>query len=479
MKPSFKILCSLLVIMLVILVFLSYNLSACLQSARELNRQLAEYGESFKNLASLISSLSYDAYGGALRVKGAATGFFHVEKINGTWWLIDPEGNCFISKGVNHVSFDADYSPSLGYSPYNKAVLKKYGGVEPWAKATVERLRSYGFNTIGAWSSRELFELEIPYTVILDVAASAGSEWLRGSVVDYFSERFEKVAEEVAEKMCAPRRDDPWLLGYFTDNELRWGPDWRSSKHLFDDYLALEKDAPGKRVLIQYLWEKYGSISELNAKWGTSFSSFEDILNIYEPPDRASLDSDRLGFLELVSKRYFKVCHDAIRKHDPNHLILGCRFAFRPPDEVLKGCVGYVDVVSVNNYGWEPPLEDLRAINRLTGLPVMITEFSFKARDSGLPNTRGAGTPLATQVDRAERFENYVRKILSEPYVVGYHWFQYSDQPAQGRFDGENSNFGLVNIEDEPWVILVTRVTTVNLKAELIHAELTVEKGAQ
>ncbi|MEM3424561.1 MAG: beta-galactosidase [Thermoproteota archaeon] len=479
MTPSFKIMCSLLVIMLVILAFLSYNLSACLQSAKELKRQLAEYGESFKKLANLISSLSYDAYGGTLSVKGNATGFFHVEKINGVWWLIDPEGNCFISKGVNHVSFNADYSPSLGYSPYNKAVLKKYGGVEPWAKATVERLRSYGFNTIGAWSSRELYELEIPYTVILDIAASAGSEWLSGSVVDYFSEKFEKVAEEVAEKMCAPRRDDPYLLGYFTDNELRWGPDWRSSKHLFDDYLALEKDAPGKRMLVQYLREKYGSIGELNAKWGTGFSSFEDILNIYGPPAGASLDSDRLGFLELVSKRYFKVCHDAIRKHDPNHLILGCRFAFRPPDEVLKGCIGHVDVVSVNNYGWEPPLEDLRAINRLTGLPVMITEFSFKARDSGLPNTRGAGTPLATQGDRAERFENYVSKILSEPYVVGYHWFQYSDQPAQGRFDGENSNFGLVNIEDEPWVILVTRVTSVNLRAELIHAESTVEKGSQ
>ncbi|MEM3647905.1 MAG: hypothetical protein QW506_01925, partial [Thermoproteota archaeon] len=194
MTPSFKIMCLLLVIILVLLAFFSYNLSTCLQSARELNRQLAEYGESFKNLASLISSLSYDAYGGTLRVKGNASGFFHVEKINGVWWLIDPEGNCFISKGVNHVSFDADYSPSLGYSPYNKAVLKKYGGVEPWAKATVERLRSYGFNTIGAWSSRELYNFKIPYTVILDIAASAGSEWLSGSVVDYFSEKFEKVA---------------------------------------------------------------------------------------------------------------------------------------------------------------------------------------------------------------------------------------------------------------------------------------------
>jgi len=459
----------LLVIMLIILAFSLYNLSVSMQSVRELNRQLAEHSESFKSLASLISILFYDSYGGTLRVKGTATGFFHVEKINGVWWIIDPEGNGFISKGVNHVSFDGDYSPSLGYSPYNRVVLGKYGHAESWAEATVERLRSYGFNTIGAWSSSELYRLKIPYTIILDIAAKAGSEWLSGKVVDYFSKRFEEVADEAAGEICASRRDDPYLLGYFTDNELRWGPDWRSTKHLFDDYIALEKDAPGKKALVQYLREKYGNIGELNAKWGTGFNSFEDILNVYEPPGGASLDSDRLGFLEVVSKRYFKVCHDAIRRHDPNHLILGCRFAFRPPDEVLKGCVGYTDVVSINNYGWEPPIEDLRAINRLTGLPVIITEFSFKARDSGLPNTKGAGTPLATQEDRAERFEKYVAKLLSEPYVVGYHWFQYSDQPAQGRFDGENSNFGLVNINDEPWVILVTRATSVNLKAEIMH----------
>jgi agarase len=83
---------------------------------------------------------------------------------------------------------------------------------------------------------------------------------------------------------------------------------------------------------------------------------------------------------------------------------------------------------------------------------------------------------VSTQEDRAERFENYIGKLLSEPYVVGYHWFQYSDQPAQGRFDGENSNFGLVNIEDEPWAVLATRATKVNLKAELMHAESTGEK---
>lgn len=431
--------------------------------------KLNEYSEDFKSLVILISNLYYDNYGGVLQIKGEATGFFHVEKINGVWWIIDPEGNVFLSKGVNAINFQGDYCPALGYSPYNRILLRKYGNPENWARATVTRLREYGFNTIGAWSSEELYNLGMPYTIILNIAAKAGAEWVSGKITDFFSEDFEKVANKIAEEICSPRKDDPYLLGYFTDNELRWSPDWRSSKHLFDEYLSLERNAPGKKVLVKYLEGKYGNIEELNKKWGTSFNSFEDILDAYTLPASDLIDPDRLGFLEVVSKRYFQVCHNAIRKYDPNHMILGCRFAFKPPDEVLKGCIGYIDVISINNYDWKPPINDLRAIYSLTGLPIMITEFSFKAMDSGLPNTRGAGSPLATQKDRADCFEKYVNKLLLEPYIVGYHWFQYADQPAQGRFDGENSNFGLVNIEDEPWTILVTRATVVNLKAEIIH----------
>lgn len=478
MKPSKHAYLIILIIIFLLLLFSSYSSFTCFQSLKKIESQLDEYDEDFKSLASLISSLYYDDYGGALQAKGRATGFFHVEKIGDVWWIIDPEGNIFLSKGVNAINFQGDYSPSLGYSPYNRALLRKYGNPETWARNTVTRLREYGFNTIGAWSSEELYTLGMPYTIILNIAAKAGAEWVSGKITDFFSEDFEKVADKVAGEMCSPRKDDPYLLGYFTDNELRWSPDWRSPKHLFDEYLALDRNAPGKRALVNYLEEKYRNIEELNKKWGTRFSYFEDILGIYTVPVSSSIDPDRLGFLEVVSRRYFQVCHDAIRRYDPNHVILGCRFAFKPPDEVLKGCIGYVDVVSINNYGWEPPINDLRAIHFLTGLPVMITEFSFKAMDSGLPNTRGAGSPLATQKDRAERFEKYVNKLLSEPYVVGYHWFQYADQPAQGRFDGENSNFGLVNIEDEPWTILVTRATVVNLKAELVHARSVEKSGS-
>jgi agarase len=412
-------------------------------------------------------------------LKGQETGFFHVEKRDGRFWLVDPEGNLFITKGVNCVGYLGDYAPTLGYNPYNRIVSRKYRSVDAWAEETVNRLRNWGFNTIGAWSSEETFTKGMPYTIILGIASTAGANRASGKLTDYFSENFEKVAAEVAEEFCAPRRNDSYLTGYFTDNELRWTADRRFQREVFDDYLMLSPDAEGKKALVEYLKKKYDSISSLNELWETTFSSFEEILGMYEAPKSSAVDSDRLGFLEVVSQRYSEVCHNAIKRFDPNHLILGCRYMFKPPDEALKGCLGYVDVISTSCYS-NPHSEDLRSlrnalvslerIHNVTGLPIMVSEFNFRAMDSGLPNTRPPGGAVETQLERAKAYEEYVETIIRQPFVVGYHWFQYPDQPAEGRFDGENGNTGLVKIDDEPWSILVARAKEVNLQVESIHS---------
>jgi len=101
----------------------------------------------------------------------------------------------------------------------------------------------------------------------------------------------------------------------------------------------------------------------------------------------------------------------------------------------------------------------------------MITEFSFKAKDSGLPNTKGAGLPVETQKDRADRFEKYVATLAKMPAWVGYHWFEWCDEPKEGRFDGENSNYGLVRIDDTPWEVLTERFKTVNARLEALRLQ--------
>jgi regulation of enolase protein 1 (concanavalin A-like superfamily) len=156
-----------------------------------------------------------------------------------------------------------------------------------------------------------------------------------------------------------------------------------------------------------------------------------------------------------------------LRAADPNHLNFGCRFAYVPPAPVRAAASRHLDVISFNCYQNDPTpvVRQYAALGR----PLIIGEFTFRAADVGLPNTRGAGPKVPTQADRAAAFERYVRLALSDPAVVGYHWFQHSDQPKEGRFDGENSNYGVVNIQDEVYPELTRKMTEVNRLAEGWH----------
>src|SRR4029079_11099850 len=123
---------------------------------------------------------------------------------------------------------------------------------------------------------------------------------------------------------------------------------------------------------------------------------------------------------ELVAREYFRVTGEAIRRYDPNHLILGCRFMGVANPPVLRAMGGFADVVSINNYGREAPAAALAEVTKAAGKPVMLTEFSFKAMDSGLANKQGAGKPVGTQEERADLFERYAETLAGLPGCVGY-----------------------------------------------------------
>ena len=61
--------------------------------------------------------------------------------------------------------------------------------------------------------------------------------------------------------------------------------------------------------------------------------------------------------------------------------------------------------------------------------------------------------------------------MLSLPYVIGYHWFQWMDQPFEGRAaGGENQWIGVVDIDDDLRVPLADAMREVN--AGLIERRL-------
>ena len=388
--------------------------------------------------AVALSAADYDQYGGWLKLKGTRTGFFHSEQIEGRWWLISPEGHGFFSKGVDNVSFapESDNAPPAPADP------------AAWAAKTVEQLRDWNFNTAGAWSARQLYGAGIAYAPVIDMAAAVQRDvWLKGGVVDYFSAEFRESAGRVAQRVCAPHAKDPWLLGYFTDNELRWGRDWRSKQSLLENYLKMAPASAGFQRAAEFLQSRGHAASALS-------------------------DDDKSAFLKLVAAEYGRVTSEAIHRADPNHLILGCRFAGYPGDEVMEGVGPYFDVISFHSYDATAPLDHLRRITQLTGKPTLVSEFSFKAMDSGLPNTKGAAKPVATQEDRANGFATYVEALAGLPSCVGFHWFEYRDEPKEGRrLDGENSNYGVVKIDFTPWETLTRRMRLVNAGMEALHSK--------
>jgi hypothetical protein len=431
------------------------------------------------------------------------TRFFRVEQRDGIWWFIDPDAQLFVSKGVASVSFAPDKIRGTGPSLLGERNREKYGGLEAWRQAQARRLIGWGFNTLGAWSDEAIAAVEVDgrwlaYAPNLNIGAEwvkrsmdGKQAWLQGIFPDVFDSGFERLAREIAESECAPRRTDRRMLGWFTDNELRWGPDWRGSEELLVMFLALPAEAPGRQAAVAMLRERHGDIATFNRAWRATFGSWEELgaAGAVAPPFTrdavrrqnqeiecrateadsacATFTADCDAFVGRLAERYFQITHDAVRAADPNHLHFGCRFAYVPPPAALMAAAQYLDVISFNCYDTDPR----RVIGQYaaTGKPLLIGEFAFRAEQSGLPNTKGAGPEVKTLAERAAAFEAYVTRALGHSSVVGYHWFKHADQPVEGRFDGENSNYGLVTIRDEVYEELVAAMTRVNRQAEQLH----------
>ncbi|MBD3266293.1 hypothetical protein GF373_06450 [bacterium] len=367
------------------------------------------------------------------------------------------------------MSFHGFYSPPKSKSPYHEMVEKKYGEESAWAKAVRQNLEGWGFNTIGVDSSNYLKKAQKPYTVLLDMAKQAGGNAYQGRFPDVFSRRFEKTAWRVAHSKCRPRRDDIYLLGYFTDTNLFWGVNQYRRSSLLMDYLQLPAESPGKVEAMAFLKLKYDTIAQFNTAWNIKMENFGTITlpKSHSPTQKQREDEE--AFLEIVARRYFRVCRQEIHEEDPNHLILGCRFDELAPAPVLRGMRDYVDVVSIDTYQFPPPLKRLQRIYSITRKPVLISAFSFKAADAGLPNTKGKGHIYESQQDRANGYHLFVNQVMKFPFVIGYHWFSYCDQPASGDWNGENNNYGLVNNHDEPWRQLTEQAQKTNQMVETIH----------
>jgi hypothetical protein len=395
----------------------------------------------------------YCRYGGFRATKAKATGFFRVEQVDGRWWFVDPDGHLFFSTSSTGIRAEGGDSRLKGREDYYAALppadlagqsrrgqagfytwnLARRHGAEwrtKWIDLAVRRLESWGMNTIGNWSDASLWDSRRKaYVVNL---RGWGMETGYMGMPDVFSDEFPKIADQAAASQCAPRKDDPWLLGYFIANEPPW---------------------PGRESLVvDIILERPPSAIQREAK---AFLASSDT------PER------RKQFIYRAYDRYLEVINAAIRRHDPNHLNLGLRFGGGlPPADMLKASKTF-DVYSMNVYSTAVNAKVMEEIYRVTGRPIIVGEFHF-----GVPG-RGLAPGLVQVRDQAERgvaYRYYVEQAAAFPAFIGSSWFQWVDQPSTGRMDGENYNIGLVDVTDRPYAELIEAMKATHRRLLGVHS---------
>ena len=471
-----------------------------------------------KDLAANPGPAEWDQYGGWKNGPSLkATGSFYATKYEGKWWLVDPEGKLFFSNGITCVSASAcdtwengprdggetDETPvqdreqwfrgllalqaefggctitgtrsmrASGY--YSSGPLKacfdfprannirKYGKVwrNDFTAVTHRRLRSWGMNTAGAYSSLPVvYQKKTPY--ILCIRASRGvpkppaGPWNSpdlgdGIFWDVFRDDLDGV--DPGPQMGGGPSDE-WCIGYILDVQGRGEQPLDMGKDDVSYALAALRQPYdpavqrcAKTAFLADLKAKHVVIGNLNAAWGTSHASWETMLASRDTPDVKKAHDDLAAFTAKAFDTYFSKAAWAYPLFVGKGLYMGT--LLDPGNAAAATAAAKYCPVLCYRLDRNSPA-DFKLPDGIDK-PVLIAEFGFSALDRGML----AGN-LPDQAARAAAYRQYMLGALKNPQIVGCHWAQYRDYPASGRArDEANYNAGFVDIADTPYTEMI------------------------
>ena len=398
-----------------------------------------------ENLNGFVKSEDkLDEYGGFTTLKSTATGFFRTEKINNRWWVIDPVGNAFIVKAVNSIK--------IGTSPNNKIAFDSiYKTGDNWIFQTYQQLKNIGFNSSGSWSEVELirnmnetrkthFVSTTQLNILSDFAKTKEKKSANGemSVLAYiFDADFETFVKNKCSKLEAIK-NDPNLLGHFSDNELAF------QDNLIKKFASIN-DKRNPAYLFLKKWLNENNVDSLNF---------------------TKVQSEQ--FSAAVGNEYYKIVAVNLKKFDPNHMYIGSRIHAAVKDNTyfLNSMDKYVDIASINYYGfWNLSEKHKKLFSTQLTKPYFITEFYTKGEDSKMGNITGAGWLVKTQNDRGNHYQNFCLHLLKEANCVGWHWFKYQDNDPEDKLadpSNNDSNKGIVNTRYQAYNVLTDKMKQIN-----------------
>lgn len=342
-------------------------------------------------------------------LRADSTGYYHVAKIDGRWWLIDPDGYAGINMAVTsientNVQGDYDLIRKNGYNGIGNFISSESQTKNAY---NTQNVFQFSYSRRVPFHANYLSSRSSQYTT--SIAAADMSKYV--FVLDPDFEGF--VQSEVNSKIrpCVGERD---LLGWFTDNEIPFNQ---------DQLKLLTRDLPATDPsrIAALVWAAEQGISEEACVNGTTSNAQQEAFAIY------------------LAETYYSIVERQIRVVDSVHMILGSRLHGRP--RAIQGVVNashaHTDVTSVNFYDKFCPNDQIARSSWTNDHPCLVGEFYVKDANFYKGTQAGAGWYVNGQADRGRWYQNTCLQLLQNKCFIGWHYFRYMD-------DG-TSNKGMVN----------------------------------
>src|SRR5882724_414144 len=467
---------------------------------------------------AMVTAQELDSYGGYVDMPapGGATGYFRVAKWDSRWLFVTPEGHALWMLGVFNVNPGRDYTV-------------KYRDIATWGQQTVKRLKAWGFNTLAESPSTYIlpqrttdklpyiFSIGVglrgfgpnsyapPFKDLVEALDPSVYTGYPGITIDPFDPNFDAYlvgwgSATLSDAFWREVVTSPWSIGIAadeTDELFGFGPGpevlapngivhphlgWvaaaaspqrtSSSKH---GATYADPKVYAKYALRDFLRAKYGTVSALNAAWGSNYTSWESsggwgvgtgvldengrhtawlgdtkgLLTGVAPTVVTDLDA----FLYTFAKQYFAVTTSRIKQVAPNQLVFGPaslngHFGLtRKP--VLQAAGQYVDVLQT---GMNAQLLEKTA-QYAGDRPIVTWEGVVANPDSALyasPNPPESWA-ITTQEARGQYYAERANFLLTattaagiQP-IAGLKFWEWADNSR------EQLNWGLVSFRENAY----------------------------
>lgn len=371
---------------------------------------------------------AWNCYGSYKYLKTDSTGYFHVQKIDGRWWLIDPDGYAGINRAVT--SFSEPTTVQYDYDLCSRAGFNAAGNFVASESQTKNAYNAYNYAT---WGYTRRYNFHQTYK---SKRKNYYSDFTTpsGDYVYVLDPKFETFCNEAAESNMRPFVGERDLIGWFTDNEIPFNEDQLG-------YLITKLDSLDPSRAAARAWAAEHGITESDIRSGSSKVT----------------DDIKKQFAGYLAERYFTIVQQAIRKVDPAHMILGSRLHGRPRANkyVVAASHAYTDVTSVNFYDRYNPNNQIALDTWTQDHPCLVTEFYTKDITVFSSEQSGAGWYVPNQESRGYWYENTCLELLASKCYIGWQYFRYMD-------DSGGSNKGMVSLDKQEYTAMTALMRELN-----------------